>query len=113
MKKIILLFIVSFTSFQLHAQLFVGGVALENLPVGMYISVCPEYNGGFSSCKAAVDYGQGRHTFGHVQKLFYLTDEKGEIRKFRSGVAILNLMIKNGYKVNFLESAHSCNLYYK
>ena len=112
-KNIIIFLTLIFSTTFLHAQLYVGGVVLDSIATGKYISVCPEFNQTYTSCKAAVDYGQGRYTVSQIKNRFYLTYENGEIIKFRSGVAVLNLMIKYGYEPHFLESASICNLYYR
>ncbi|MEO1261396.1 MAG: hypothetical protein AAFZ15_21505 [Bacteroidota bacterium] len=98
--------------FQAGAQLYIGGQPLDSLNK-QYVYVCPNYNQSFTSCKAEVDYGQGKYTLTQTKNLFYLTDRKGTFLKFKSGVTILNLMVENGYEVVNPTNPDKCNIYRK
>ena len=113
MIKLFYIFIFSFFYLNANAQLYVGGVPLDSLLRGKYVEVCSTPNVAGTWWWASVDYGQGRPAKNDLTSLFYLTDEQGELKPFKSYVAILNLMIENGYKTHTLGQASGCNLYFK
>jgi hypothetical protein len=94
--KIIATLAVVFTANPSFSQIYVQGKSLDEIYDGHYLKVC-EFPRPFElQISAYLDYGQ---TPDLLDRTFRITNEKGEVKIFKSSIDLMNFIAQNGWEL--------------